>query len=184
MNKKRLFFLGFFVVFIAAIFYTPIGKFIQDKLEDKSHVAGIKILNEEDYNIDLKGYNGALDENLQSAKNSGQVVLINFWGSWCPPCVKEMPSLQELYNTHHEKVKFIFIAIQDKPNDIINFAKKHELTLPLYEPISPISVAMMPKVFPTTYILNKKGEIVLHENKTRDWNDQEINALLEKLIKE
>ena len=43
---------------------------------------------------------------------------------------------------------------------------------------------MLPKVFPTTYILNKKGEVVLSETKTRDWNDKEINALLDKLIAE
>ena len=56
--------------------------------------------------------------------------------------------------------------------------------MPVYEAASPLSINLLPKVFPTTYILNKKGEIVLKETKNRDWNDKEMNDLLDKLIAE
>ncbi len=184
MNKKRLFLLIGFVVLIAAFFYTPLGDIFKDKIEDKSHVAGLRVLKDEDFDVDLNGYNGAEKTNLKNIKNENKVVFINYWGSWCPPCVEEMPTIQALYNHRKDDVKFVLIAIQDKPKNIVNFAEKHQLTMPLYEPTSPISEAMLPKVFPTTYILNKNGEIVLHETKTRDWNDQEINDLLDKLIAE
>ena len=81
-------------------------------------------------------------------------------------------------------MKFVLIAIQDKPAIFNAFLQKNKYTMPVFEPNSPISNNMLPKVFPTTYILNKKGEIVLKETKTRDWNDKEINTLLDKLITE
>ncbi|WP_068599155.1 TlpA family protein disulfide reductase [Vaginella massiliensis] len=184
MKKTHLFLIALFVIFIAAIFYTPLGSIFKDKIEDKSHVAGLRTLSDEDFDVELTGYNGAENTNLKELKSKNKVVFINYWGSWCPPCVEEMPTIQNLYNNRKNDVEFVLIAIQDKPKNILNFATKHQLTMPLYEPASPLSEAMLPKVFPTTYILNKKGEIVLHETKTRDWNDDEINDLIDQLLKE
>lgn len=184
MNKTRLIILGVFVVLIAAVFYTPLGDIFKDKMEDKSHVAGLRTLTDEDFDVDLNAYNGAEKTNLKTLKDKNKVTFINYWGSWCAPCVEEMPTIQNLYNNRKDDVEFVLIAIQDKPHNIVSFAEKHALTMPLYDPASPLSEAMLPKVFPTTYILNKKGEIVLHETKTRDWNDEEINALIDDLLAE
>ena len=173
------------VVALIAIMFTPVGTFFKNKMEDNSHLAGTDIeFIESDFDIDLIGHNGAQNTNLLDFKKSGEVVFINYWGSWCPPCVAEMPSIQKLYESKGQKIKFVLIAIQDKPTTFNPFLQKNKYTMPVYEPKSPISNNMLPKVFPTTYILNKKGEIVLNETKTRDWNDKEINDLLDKLIAE
>lgn len=170
---------------LVSIMFTPIGTYIKGLMEDDTYLAGNKTeFKASDYDIDLIGHNGASNTNLLDFKNSGEVVFINFWGSWCPPCVEEMPSIQKLYEAKGGKVKFVLIAIQDKPNTFNAFLKKNNYTMPVFEPVSPISNQMMPLVFPTTYILNKKGEIVFKENKTRDWNDAQINELMDKLIAE
>ena len=174
------------VIALIAIMFTPIGTSIKNLLEGEEHVVGTRDenLSDSDFDIDLIGYNGATDSNLLNFKNSGEVIFINYWGSWCPPCVEEMPTIQKLYEAKGDKVKFVLVAIQDKPKKINSFLQENKYTMPVYEPKSPISVNMMPHVFPTTYILNKKGEIVLKETKTRDWNDAEINQLLDKLLAE
>ncbi|WP_333661654.1 TlpA disulfide reductase family protein [Chishuiella changwenlii] len=184
-KNKQIIFAVAVVIALVAIMFTPIGTFLKSKIEDDSHVAGMDVeLSESDYDIDLIGHNGAKNTNLLDFKNSGEVIFLNFWGSWCPPCVAEMPTIQKLYEAKGQKVKFVLIAIQDKPKVFNAFLEKNNYTMPVYEPSSPLSNNILPRVFPTTYILNKKGQVVLKEIKTRDWNDKEINDLLDKLIAE
>ncbi|GGE98219.1 Thiol-disulfide isomerase or thioredoxin [Chishuiella changwenlii] len=184
-KNKQIIFAVTVVIALVAIMFTPIGTFLKSKIEDDSHVAGMDVeLSESDYDIDLIGHNGAKNTNLLDFKNSGEVIFLNFWGSWCPPCVAEMPTIQKLYEAKGQKVKFVLIAIQDKPKVFNAFLEKNNYTMPVYEPSSPLSNNILPRVFPTTYILNKKGQVVLKEIKTRDWNDKEINDLLDKLIAE
>src|SRR5690606_36669164 len=81
-------------------------------------------------------------------------------------------------------VNFGFIAMQDKPEKINSFLKKTDYTIPIYEANSKFSKEIHPQSYPTTYILNKKGEIVLLARGASDWNAPAIHQLLDKLIAE
>ena len=61
---------------------------------------------ESDYDIDLKGIN-VPDSNLKNFKNKN--LFLNFWGTWCPPCRKEWPSIQALYDAKKGEVDFVLI---------------------------------------------------------------------------
>jgi len=61
----------------------------------------------------------------------GKVLLINFWATWCPPCVSEMPELVALQNDLASKnLQIVGIGI-DSPSNIREFAEKHQITYPL-----------------------------------------------------
>lgn len=173
---------------MAVLFFTPLGSKIKSKIDEYTlpppkieFAAGHKFpIN--DWQVQLKAYGDFQDIPLESLK--GKVVFINFWGTWCGPCVAEMPSLQKLYNAKGENVNFAFIAMQDKPEKINSFLKKTGYTIPIYEANSKFSKEIHPQSYPTTYILNKKGEIVLLERGASDWNAPEVHQLLDKLIAE
>ncbi len=100
---------------------------------------------------------------------AGKVVVLNFWATWCPPCIREMPSLQAFYNKYqgHAEVEFLVVEVDNKPDLAKSFVEKNNFTFPVYSPASMIPEAFLGQSIPTTVILNKKGEIVYrHEGMT------------------
>lgn len=179
----------FLVIGLVILFLTPVGTKLKATIDlhtlptpQLKSDAEIKFFQSEDWQIQLKAYNGFQDIQLEEFK--GEVVFINFWGTWCGPCVAEMPALQKLYEAKSSNVKFAFIAMQDKPEKINSFLKKTSYTIPVYEANSKFSTEIHPNTYPTTYILNKKGEIVLFERGAVNWNAPEVHQLLDKLITE
>lgn len=69
-------------------------------------------------------------------QSKGKVTLINFWATWCPPCVKEFPELVKLYNNYKEKdFSVVFISLDDKSdfdNKLIPFLKKQNVDFVSY----------------------------------------------------
>ena len=89
----------------------------------------------------------------------GQVVFVNFWATWCPPCREEMPSMQRLY-TLLPKDKFKMLAILNKDNPAVadDFAAKFGITMPI---LDDQDNQIGPKYgltgIPETFIVDKQG---------------------------
>lgn len=64
----------------------------------------------------------------------GRVVLIDFWGTLCPGCVEEMPTLQRLYESYRSDpgVAFVIVSQNDSPDKVKAFVEKNHLTIPIY----------------------------------------------------
>lgn len=119
--------------------------------------------------------------NLSDAKN--KVVLINFWATWCPPCIAEMPSLQGLYEQYQDEVVFLFVTNEDLVK-VHKFMAANSFSFKAYTPLNRIPKELMTKSIPRTFILNKNYEIVVDEKGALDWNQPEIHQLLKELIEE
>src|SRR5690606_22627815 len=104
---KKIFFLVIIAVLLIPKTRKPIQVFLQkgvlliNKPSIESKETSTRLT---DYNWHLRDGNDVAF-NLQETK--GNVVLINFWATWCPPCIAEMPSLQKLYNDYGDKVAFL-----------------------------------------------------------------------------
>ena len=92
----------------------------------------------------------------------GKVVFINFWATWCPPCIAEMPSVNSLYSKMKDNPNVVFILADADQNlkKSTNFMKKNNYDLPVYMPTGPVPGMLFTGSLPTTVIINKKGEIV------------------------
>ncbi|HUI32579.1 MAG TPA: TlpA disulfide reductase family protein [Dysgonamonadaceae bacterium] len=116
----------------------------------------------------------------------GKVVFINFWATWCPPCIAEMPSINELkakFNGN-ENIVFLMVDVDGKHKKAQAFMDKRKFDLPVYVPHSEIPKEYLGGAIPTTIILDKKGAIAARIEGGRDYSAPEILNGLKKLIAE
>ena len=96
----------------------------------------------------------------------GKILFINYWATWCNPCLAEMPSMVELYNQYKDNkdIVFLYLSKEDK-NTIIDYIPKDEALaqLPLYKIISDDEL-FSTRGIPTTFIIDTSGEIIVKEN--------------------
>ncbi|MFD0991201.1 TlpA family protein disulfide reductase [Mariniflexile jejuense] len=131
-------------------------------------------------------YNWKLsDENnvpLNFGDTKGKVVLINFWATWCPPCIAEMPSMQALYNDYQDKVVFLFVT-NDWYSEINPFLKKHNYTFKVYRPTLGYPEYFDINTIPRTFLIDKKGNIIIDEDNAANWNSEKIRNTIDVLLK-
>lgn len=101
-------------------------------------------------------------ETLNFEDLQGKVVFINFWATWCAPCVAEMPSINGLYEMYKDNpdVVFVMINVENEEGKVRKFLKKKKFSFPIYFP----NASRIPKVYtsesiPTTFVLDKEGFI-------------------------
>jgi cytochrome c biogenesis protein CcmG/thiol:disulfide interchange protein DsbE len=110
----------------------------------------------------------------------GQVVFINFWATWCPPCREEMPSMQELYGAMPmERFKMLTILSNDDPELAKTFVAKFGYTFPvLIDPFSETGQAYGLTGVPETYIVDKQGVLRQKYIGPRLWSSAQARKLL------
>ena len=112
----------------------------------------------------------------------GRVVFINFWATWCPPCLAEMPSLNNLYTQLQDDKRFVFLFINED-EDIAKaktYLVKHGYTMPLLTSTGNLPSELFSGTLPTTIILNKDGSVAMKHEGLANYNTQEfLNQLKE-----
>ncbi|WP_296386935.1 TlpA disulfide reductase family protein [Winogradskyella sp.] len=116
-------------------------------------------------------------------ETEGKVVFINFWATWCPPCIAEMPSLQALYEDYNDKVVFLFVT-NDDFKTVEQFKTKKEFDFLVYNTLNEIPDELKTGSIPRTFIINKKGEIVVDESGAINWNSESVRSQLDRLLSE
>ena len=92
----------------------------------------------------------------------GQVVVLNFWATWCPPCKLEMPTLQQHYLDYRAQ-GFVIVGVEvgEPMADVLAFATEQQLTFPiLSDEKSAVSDMYRVTALPTTFMINRQGVIV------------------------
>lgn len=124
-------------------------------------------------------------EVVNVADLKGKVVFVNFWATWCPPCVAEMPSIETLYEKFKDNkgVVFLIVDVDGESEKSRAFMKDKGLTLPVYYPESEIPESWLSGAIPTTVILNKNGEIASKHEGMADYSRKEVVDFIMDLIK-
>lgn len=175
-----------FIIALALLIIPQTRKPIQVFLNKGLALFSPSIIDKED-STKLINYNWSLlDENninfnLSEAK--GKVIVINFWATWCPPCIAEMESLQKLYNTFssNQEVAFLFVTT-DSLEKIKAFKEKENYTFPVYRQISKAPNAFNVSSIPRTFIIDKEGDILVDKTGASNWGSDKIVKLIESLL--
>lgn len=105
-----------------------------------------------------------LDGNPRSlADLRGQVVLVNLWATWCPPCVEELPTLNSFYNDHADQ-GFVIIGIDDGEDlaTVKEFLTRIPLNFPIWmDPEYKSESAFVTMNLPSSYVLDRNGQVRL-----------------------
>jgi peroxiredoxin len=106
----------------------------------------------------LKDMNGA---DYRMADLKGKVVLVNFWASWCAPCLAEIPEFVKVREAYHDKgFEIVGISTDDTPEQLKAFADRHKTNYPLVQVTSEVEEAFGP-VFglPTSVLVARDGSV-------------------------
>jgi len=129
-----------------------------------------------------------IDEEIINIKSyKGKVVVVNFWATWCPPCRKEMPSLQRLYSKVKDKgVEVLAVNVGEDADRVFSFLSNLEPEAEFKALLDKDSKAFKRwkvRGLPTTFIVNKDGKIVYKAIGGREFDNQNIVDKIIKLTK-
>ena len=181
--KKNIIYIILVVVLSAFAIIKPLRDFVSEQIAMSPTVEKINnetILSDDVLNIDLKGIN-TTSTNLKNLR--GKVLFLNFWGTWCPPCRTEWPTIEKLYELRKDKLEFALIAMQDQEEDVKKFLKENNYTAPVYIAESPLDPKILPTAFPTTYLIGKDGRILKKEDSSMDWSKDSILEFIDNVTR-
>lgn len=109
----------------------------------------------------------------------GKTVFINFWATWCKPCLQEMPSIESAQSQFKNQNVIFLLASNEEVNQIESFIKKHNYTFQYVhlENMEELGI----QALPTTYIFNSEGKLKFSETGSRQWDDAASLDLITKI---
>src|SRR6266540_5768749 len=110
----------------------------------------------------------------------GQVVFLNFWATWCPPCREEMPSMARLYQRFRERgLAMIAISVDANTPAVSPFVKQLGLTFPIgLDPKMEVATRYGLRALPTTVLIDRGGRMVAFAFGPRNWDGPAAHALV------
>ena len=125
-------------------------------------------------------------ETISTDDLKGKVVFINFWATWCPPCLAEMPSIVELQNSlkNNDKIAVMIVDVDANSEKSNNLLQKKNWSLNNYSTLNQIPKAWFQGTLPTTIVLDKEGNLVYQNQGLADYTNKDFEKFLLNLASE
>ena len=115
----------------------------------------------------------------------GKLVFMNFWATWCPPCREEMPAMQRLWDQQKDNgFVLLAISVDHDPDLVPSFVKNHKFTFTvLVDPKMETANAYTVRALPSSFIIDRQGNLVAYALGPRNWDNDAANSLIEGLAR-
>ncbi|OUS02575.1 thiol-disulfide oxidoreductase [Flavobacteriales bacterium 33_180_T64] len=134
------------------------------------------------YDWELKDISG---NDFDFNTTEGKVIVINFWATWCPPCIAEMSSLEALYQNYKSNDNVVFLFISSEETAVLyEFLTHRDYSFPVFQSKSNYPKEFNVSAIPRTFILDKNGAIVIDKSGAADWNSERVITTIDKLLLE
>lgn len=125
-------------------------------------------------------------DNLKLSEHAGDVVMINFWATWCGPCRQEMPALEQLYQKYKD-LGFVILGvnIDEDSGKTEDFLAKRPVSFPvLYDHTKQVSDLYKVVAMPTTYLIDRDGKLRYYHRSYKPGYEQKYAEQIKTLIRE
>ncbi len=155
----------------------------QNPVASQNEKTGSPVVGAQAPDFTLRNLHGNL-EGLNDHKD--KVVILNFWATWCAPCLEEMPSFETLYRRYRSQGLTVLAVSLDKGNTskVQKFVDTHNLTFPVLLDSKGIAEKLYPSfTIPFTYVIDKQGRVAARVDGAKNWASKETFSALDILIK-
>lgn len=188
VDKRDIIELAVIVAIFAVIYFTGSQAEVFGRVQQvvlKTGVMNVGELDEDaklqaDYDMKLVDVDG----NILDVQNlKGKTIFMNYWATWCAPCVAEMPSIDGLYEKVGEDPNIVFLMISEdkKMSTARGWVKRKGFSFPIYKLASPIPDIYETGVVPTTFVISPEGKIVVAKTGMANYNSRRFVKLMKKL---
>jgi len=130
------------------------------------------------YDMILEDQNG---NEVSLSEFQNKTVFMNFWATWCPPCVAEMPDIHNLYSEVGNEVAFVMISRDKDEEKALNWIKKKDYQFPIYFLRSGVPRVYQSQSIPTTYVISPEGKVTVKKSGMAKYNTDKFKSYLQNL---
>jgi len=156
------------------------GPTLDDAMRALDLVRPARLQLAEDFTLPL-----ASGQTFRLSDHRGQVVFLNFWATWCPPCREEMPAMERLYR-RQKGAGFVLVAVSvdADPSVVAPFLQAHGLTFPVaLDPKMDLANGYGVRALPSSFLIDRQGNLRAMALGPRHWDGEISNALIERMAR-
>lgn len=156
------------IIYLCCIFYLP-TIFLADNLRP----------------LEYQGYEFNSGQSINFNQYKGKIVYLDFWASWCAPCVKSLPFMEKLHHQFSaDKFKIIAINIDEDKRSANSFLNDHPISyLNLYDPKGYIGKKLKVRNMPTAFLIDQDGNILFKHSGFNEKYAKKLEQVIEQLVK-
>ncbi|UXP32221.1 TlpA family protein disulfide reductase [Reichenbachiella agarivorans] len=181
--KKEIREWGIMITLFGALYFTGYYKDVAGFLQRmilETRLLQPNIIDDEnkvaDYQFTLMDESG---QQVDFSSFRGKTVFLNFWATWCPPCIAEMPDINALHDEVKGKnIDFVMISLDDDFNTAKAFKTKKNYTFPVYTLVSKRPDVFANQSIPTTFVIAPDGKIIAEKSGMAKYNTEDFRNFL------
>jgi peroxiredoxin len=130
----------------------------------------------EDFTVTMPG-----GGKFRLSDHRGKVVMVNFWATWCPPCLEEMPAMERLYRQHKDAgFTLVAVSVDADSTKIAPFLTAHKRTFPVgLDPRMDLANGYAVRALPSSFIVGRDGNLAALAIGPRHWDNDAAHSLVE-----